>query len=89
MKRCGKSECRCARREADTLHGPYFYRYWRECGTLRKAYVDRGRAETVRAACKRRERNEGKRRKECRALIPEFKERMRTVERLLSALQIT
>src|SRR5262245_40164378 len=34
--RCGRRNCRCARRR---LHGPYFYRFWREGGRLRKAYV--------------------------------------------------
>jgi hypothetical protein len=34
--RCGKPGCKCARGE---LHGPYTYKYWREAGKLRKAYV--------------------------------------------------
>lgn len=34
--RCGTSGCRCAHGE---LHGPYFYRFWREDGHLRKCYV--------------------------------------------------
>lgn len=33
---CGKPGCRCTRGK---LHGPYFYRFWREDGTLNKAYV--------------------------------------------------
>lgn len=37
-KRCGKLNCRCAR---GMLHGPYFYRRWREGGRLRKGYVSR------------------------------------------------
>jgi hypothetical protein len=34
--RCGTAGCRCTRGE---LHGPYFYRFWREEGRLRKRYV--------------------------------------------------
>lgn len=45
---CGKLACRCARGEP---HGPYHYRFWRERGRLRKAYVARHDVEEVRAAC--------------------------------------
>lgn len=37
----------------DNLHGPYYYRFWRESGRLRKAYVPRRQVEEVRAACAR------------------------------------
>jgi len=47
-KRCGKPNCRCARGQ---LHGPYYYRRWRDAsGQQRKQYVPRGRSEQVRAA---------------------------------------
>jgi len=47
-KRCGKKNCRCARGE---LHGPYYYRRWREWdGTQRKEYVPRERVAEVRKA---------------------------------------
>ena len=46
--RCGKSTCRCA---GGTFHGPYFYRFWREDGRLRKAYVKPADLAAVRAAC--------------------------------------
>lgn len=47
-KRCGKSNCRCARGQ---LHGPYYYRRWRDAGgRQRKQYVRRGQSEQVRAA---------------------------------------
>jgi hypothetical protein len=36
------------------LHGPYFYRFWREGGRLRKKYVKRGELEEVRARCQAR-----------------------------------
>jgi hypothetical protein len=45
--RCGKSTCRCARGE---LHGPYWYRRWREGGRQRRQYVTAADTERVRAA---------------------------------------
>lgn len=50
-KRCGKPNCRCASGNPEDLHGPYYYRYYRENGRLRKAYVPKDRVEQVRAAC--------------------------------------
>lgn len=47
--RCGRENCRCARGE---LHRA-FYRFWREGGRLRKAYVRRAEVERVRDACRR------------------------------------
>lgn len=51
MVRCGKANCRCA--DGGPLHGPYYYRFWRDKrdGRLRKAYVRKADAEAVRAAC--------------------------------------
>jgi hypothetical protein len=49
--RCGRPACRCAR---GSLHGPYFYRFWREGGRLRKAYVRRPDVEQVRLWCRAR-----------------------------------
>ncbi len=49
-KRCGRAGCKCAN---GALHGPYFYRFWRERGRLRKAYVKPADLAAVRAACKR------------------------------------
>jgi len=47
--RCGKANCRCANGE---LHGPYFYRFWRDSyGRLRKQYVRKADVEAVRTAC--------------------------------------
>jgi hypothetical protein len=48
---CGRQSCRCARGE---LHGPYHYRFWREGGRLRKAYVRPAQLEEVRARCEAR-----------------------------------
>jgi hypothetical protein len=36
--KCGKPGCQCSRGH---LHGPYYYRFWREDGRLRKEYVAR------------------------------------------------
>jgi hypothetical protein len=49
--RCGRSNCRCAREQ---LHGPYPYRFWREGGKLRKAYVRPEELEQVRQRCEAR-----------------------------------
>ena len=50
-KRCGKPNCRCARGE---LHGPYYYRRWRDAsGRQRKEYVPREQAKRVRATLER------------------------------------
>ncbi len=40
-KRCGKPNCRCRN---GSLHGPYWYRHWRERGRQRKQYVPRDQA---------------------------------------------
>ncbi len=47
--RCGKANCGCARGQ---LHGPYWYRFWREDPyVLHKEYVRKADVEQVRAAC--------------------------------------
>ena len=61
--RCGKPACKCARGE---LHGPYWYRFWREGGTLRKQYVRRSTLGAVRAACEERRRLEREAREQLR-----------------------
>jgi len=48
MIRCGKANCKCARGE---LHGPFFYRFWREDGRLRKEYVRKIDVVITQAAC--------------------------------------
>ena len=47
--RCGKPNCHCAK--AKSLHGPYFYRFYRTEGRLRKQYVRREDEPRIRAAC--------------------------------------
>jgi hypothetical protein len=49
--RCGRRNCRCA---MGRLHGPYFYRFWREGGRLRKSYILRTDVERVRSQCQAR-----------------------------------
>ena len=45
MKGCGRPNCRCAR---GYLHGPFFYRRFRQDGRQRKQYVPREKvAETL------------------------------------------
>ena len=50
--RCGRANCRCAQ---DQLHGPYYYRFWRDGGRLRKTYVKASELEQVRAQCDARQ----------------------------------
>jgi len=47
--RCGKPACRCA---SGSLHGPYWYRFFREEGRLFKQYIPGAEVEQVRAECK-------------------------------------
>jgi hypothetical protein len=54
MVRCGKANCRCARGEKHKAH----YRFWREDGRLRKAYVRQSELEHVQACIDRRLRDE-------------------------------
>lgn len=47
LKRCGRPNCRCAKGK---LHGPYYYRRWRDAsGRQRKEYIPHKRVEKVRA----------------------------------------
>jgi hypothetical protein len=46
--RCGQPNCHCA---TGALHGPYFYRMWRQGGRLRKQYVKPSELDEVRAQC--------------------------------------
>jgi hypothetical protein len=50
--RCGKPRCRCA---LGQLHGPYPYRFWREAGRLKQAYVRPDDLDRVRAQCQARQ----------------------------------
>src|SRR5262245_29996843 len=46
--RCGRPNCRCAR---GRLHGPFYYRFWRDAGRLRKQYVPARQLSDTRARC--------------------------------------
>jgi hypothetical protein len=79
--KCGKPGCKCARGE---LHGPYYYRFWREGGRLRKAYVKREDLEATRAACDRRRELERKEREEQRwatEVLRGYRDLLRDLER--------
>jgi len=73
--RCGKPNCRCARGE---LHGPYYYRFWRENGKLHKMYVKREDLAEVQEACEARRRE----RRELRAAMQEFQDLLSTIRRI-------
>jgi hypothetical protein len=45
--RCGKHNCRCA---GGALHGPYYYRFTREDGRLRKEYIRKADVEGAKAS---------------------------------------
>lgn len=55
MVRCGKVGCKC---QSGALHGPYYYRFWREDGRLRKQYVPKKQLETVMKQCRQRQLDE-------------------------------
>jgi hypothetical protein len=44
FKKCGKPNCKCQRGE---LHGPYYYRFYRVEGKLRREYVSKSRLQGV------------------------------------------
>ncbi len=46
--RCGKDGCRCAQGD---LHGPYYYRIWRDGIRIRKVYVKSEDVDSTKAAC--------------------------------------
>ena len=46
--RCGKAGCRC---QSGRLHGPYYYRIWREGSRVRKVYIKAADVEAVKVAC--------------------------------------
>jgi hypothetical protein len=44
FKKCGKPNCKCQRGD---LHGPYYYRFYRVEGKLRREYVRKERLRAV------------------------------------------
>ena len=75
-KRCGRSNCKCAKGE---LHGPYYYRFFYRGGRQRKKYVKKGELSATFAACLAYKRD----RQETRELIRQINE---TGNRMLKAL---
>ena|SRR5450631_2225451 len=47
---CNKSNCRC---QNGDLHGPYYYRVWREGTKVKRQYVRAVELQTVREGCDR------------------------------------
>jgi len=81
--RCGKPNCKCAHGE---LHGPYYYRFWRENGRLRKQYIPASEVEAVQAACEERQLLKRTRRTHVQGLR-EIRELLREVDRELANLK--
>ena len=72
--RCGKENCKCASGE---LHGPYYYRVYRENGTVHKVYVRRRELAGVRASVREYHRLE--------ALLKEMRRRRVSLTRSIRA----
>jgi len=65
QKRCGKENCRCTSGREEDLHGPYYYRRWRDAGgNQRREYVPEEDVDEVRARIKKRRRRVQRERKE-------------------------
>lgn len=75
--RCGRPGCKCARGE---LHGPYYYRFWRDRGRLRKKYIRPGAVEVVRAACEAR-RARRRESRDARVKVTSYFRALRMIER--------
>jgi len=43
-RKCGKARCRCIR---GNLHGPYYFRFYRVDGRLKKAYIRKADAKDL------------------------------------------
>jgi hypothetical protein len=69
--KCGRPNCRCTRGQ---LHGPYWYRFFRTAGRLRKRYVRQEDVEAVRAACDRRREIEASSRRDVSAAHSSWRE---------------
>ena len=64
-KRCGKENYRCTSGRDEDLHGPYYYRRWRDSeGNQHKEYVPKPEVDTVRARIQKRRRRLKRERKE-------------------------
>ncbi|SEA40458.1 hypothetical protein SAMN04488065_3029 [Haloplanus vescus] len=43
--KCGDNSCKCASGNPQDMHGPYFYRYYRDNGTMKSEYVGKPGSE--------------------------------------------
>jgi hypothetical protein len=76
--RCGRSNCRC---KDGLLHGPYYYRFYREDGKLCKKYVKKADFQAVFAAIQAFKAATT----EMRRIIEDEKEQWREARRILRA----
>lgn len=72
-RRCGKRNCRCT---SGSPH-PFYARFWREGGRLRKQYVKRGEVEAVQRACEAHRRMQAEERHRRQEAMQEFREAVR------------
>lgn len=47
-KKCNRANCKCRQGQ---LHGPYFYRFWRQEGKRFKEYIRKENVAVTKAAC--------------------------------------
>ncbi len=55
FKKCGKSNCKCAKGQ---LHGTYYYHFVRVDGKLKKRYLKASEVEQIQIACLERREKE-------------------------------
>jgi len=82
FKRCGKKNCRCASGQREDLHGPYFYRFYRVGGRLRRQYVPRNEAAEVKIACDAAREKRARGRRAFREIMQTFSEMGRYIRAL-------
>lgn len=85
--RCGNPGCHCMKGGAK--HGPYFSRWWREGGRLRRSYVARELVEETRERCAawhERKARRRRKREEVRALLAEVRAELRQADAALRLL---
>jgi hypothetical protein len=71
FKKCGKSNCKCARGE---LHGAYYYHFVRVDRKLKKRYLKASEVEQVKIACLGRREKEKEQRTHQRAAWKHLRE---------------
>lgn len=79
MKRCGRAGCRCANGE---LHGPYYYRFFRVRGKLRKRYVRPEDVASVSAGCKAHQEQQARKRHIVRQSQQEWRRLMAAIRQM-------